>query len=93
VRALGVFMHRHAMAFIRYSRGMWGSDSARPDAEEVSYWQARWAEEVESFRVKREGAQGTRRKPDVICSGRNGVISVAELLNFTDNPQMRTLIL
>jgi hypothetical protein len=87
--------HRERMAFIRRCVRRYGSDSSYAelfgtDPKEIAYWEGSLAKEMKRFRAARGGHRGTRRKIDIICTGRTGVISVAEVLNYTRRPEIRT---
>jgi hypothetical protein len=93
-------LHRMQVALIRRCLTRYGSESGEyarlvGEAEAASAaaeWESRLAKEMERFRARREGHRGTRRKIDTICTGpgRNGVISVKQVIALTRDPDLRT---
>jgi len=72
-----------------------GSEYARLAGEDraarrAGYLEQKLVEEMERFRVEREGNRGTRRKIDTICMGRNCVITEQMVIVATRNPDLRT---
>ena len=64
----------------------WEEDRAKMEA----YWVTNHAKTLEDWRDQREGKRGIRRKIGTICAGRNGVISVQQVMAATRNPSIRT---
>lgn len=91
-----IFAHRDYMAFLRGRIAKYGPDGTYAQffgemeaAEMRDHFEAARAGWIEKFRVARDGKRGTRRKPNVFCTGRSGVISVAQVLNYTRRPEIR----
>ena len=95
MRSFWVRRHRDALARRRRNIGHYGPGSQYAelfgdDRVEISYSGRKHSEEIERFR-EREGKRGTRRKIDVICTGRQGVIPPFEVIASSrrSGPELR----